>query len=78
MYFESKWWFNDDNYYDILGWRYGVIPTWERSWSWYVNKDFGYVLDEVESIKVRFFIVFHLELKKKRTNYQLVLKSSPW
>jgi hypothetical protein len=36
-----------------------VIPTWARDWSWYVNKDFGNVLDKIESIKVRFFHMFY-------------------
>jgi len=24
--FESKWWFNDDNCYEVLGRRYGLFP----------------------------------------------------
>jgi hypothetical protein len=66
---------NDDSCYDILSKRYEVIPTWMRDWSWYVNKDFGYVWDKVESIKVRFFNMFHWSLKRR--NGQLVFKSTP-
>jgi hypothetical protein len=44
-----------------FGRRYEVISTWERSWPWYVNEGFEYMLDKVESTKVGFFVMIHLD-----------------